>query len=149
MHPYKKRAGHNGAGAAELAAARLHVLLAAHPALRTHTGELGPPAVARAEEVAVAAALRHAFGQVDEATLAVARRDGVRDGATALVVLRLGRVLYAAHAGDSRAVLVRDRCVFRSSSASHRALCVVGFWGDCRGVTISARVLLPLITNTF
>jgi hypothetical protein len=68
------------------------VLLAAHPALRMHTGELGPPAVARAEEVAIASALRSAFGQVDEATLAVARREGVRDGATALVVLRLGQV---------------------------------------------------------
>jgi hypothetical protein len=87
-----RRPGHNGAGAAELAAARLHVLLAAHPALRMHTGELGPPAVARAEEVAIASALRSAFGQVDEATLAVARREGVRDGATALVVLRLGQV---------------------------------------------------------
>lgn len=40
--------------------------------------------------------------------LAVARRDGTRDGATALVVLRLGGVLYSAHAGDSRAVLCRD-----------------------------------------
>jgi hypothetical protein len=57
-----------------------------------HTGELGPPAVARAEEVAIAGALRSAFGQVDEATLAVSRREGVRDGATALVVLRLGQV---------------------------------------------------------
>lgn len=85
-------AGHNGAGAAELAASRLHVLLAAHPALRMHTGELGPPAVAKSEEVAIGAALRSAFGQVDEATLAVARREGVRDGATALVVLRLGQV---------------------------------------------------------
>ncbi|KAI8463922.1 MAG: phosphatase 2C-like domain-containing protein [Monoraphidium minutum] len=105
--------GHNGAGAAELAAARLHVLLAANPALRTHTGELGPPAVARAEEVAIAAALRSAFGTVDEATLAVSRREGVRDGATALVVLRLGQVLYAAHAGDSRAVLCRDGAALR------------------------------------
>ncbi|GBG00547.1 serine threonine phosphatase [Raphidocelis subcapitata] len=105
--------GHNGAGCAELAAARLHVLLAAHPALRIHTGEPGPPAVTRAEEAAIGGALRSAFGAVDEATLAVARREGVRDGATALVVLRLGQVLYAAHAGDSRAVLCRDGSALR------------------------------------
>lgn len=46
--------------------------------------------------------------QIDDLVLAVARRDGTRDGATALVVLRLGGVLYSAHAGDSRAVLCRD-----------------------------------------
>lgn len=45
--------------------------------------------------------------------MAVARRDGVRDGATALVVLRLGAALYAAHAGDSRAVLCRDGLAYR------------------------------------
>ncbi len=37
--------------------------------------------------------------QVDEVVLSTARRDGTRDGATALVVLQLGGTLYAAHAG--------------------------------------------------
>jgi hypothetical protein len=46
--------------------------------------------------------------QVDDLVLAVSRRAGTRDGATALVVLRLGGALYSAHAGDSRAVLCRD-----------------------------------------
>lgn len=68
------------------------MLLAANPSLRTHTGELAPPAVVRQEEAAIAAALRSAFAVVDEATLAVSRREGVRDGATALVALRLGQV---------------------------------------------------------
>jgi hypothetical protein len=68
------------------------VLVAANPSLRMHTGEAGPPAVARSEEVAIGGALKAAFSQVDEATLAVARREGVRDGATALVVMRLGQV---------------------------------------------------------
>lgn len=36
-----------------------------------------------------------------------------RDGATALVVLRIGRVLYAAHAGDSRAVMSRAGQAYR------------------------------------
>lgn len=51
--------------------------------------------------------------QVDDLVLGVARRDGTRDGATALVVLRLGHALYAAHAGDSRAVLCRDAAAYR------------------------------------
>lgn len=51
--------------------------------------------------------------QVDDQVLAVARRDGTRDGATALVVLRLGGALYAAHAGDSRAVLCREGLAHR------------------------------------
>jgi len=100
--------GHNGAGAAETAARQLHLLLAGHPALRIYKGEPGPPAVIKQEEVAVSKALKAAFRQVDDQVLAVARRDGTRDGATALVVLRLGGALYSAHAGDSRAVLCRD-----------------------------------------
>lgn len=55
----------------------------------------------------------HVAVQVDDLVLAVARRDGTRDGATALVVLRLGGALYAAHAGDSRAVLCRDGQSYR------------------------------------
>jgi hypothetical protein len=51
--------------------------------------------------------------QVDDIVLGVARRDGTRDGATAVVVLRLGGMLYAAHAGDSRAVLCRDGAAHR------------------------------------
>eukprot|EP00879_Flechtneria_rotunda_P000997 GHRR01001131.1.p1 GENE.GHRR01001131.1~~GHRR01001131.1.p1 ORF type:complete len:866 (+),score=406.00 GHRR01001131.1:371-2968(+) len=105
--------GHNGAGAAETAARKLHLLLASHPALRLYRGEIGPPAVVRQEEAAVGAALRSAFRQVDDQVLAVARREGTRDGATALVVLRLGGALYAAHAGDSRAVLCRGGTAYR------------------------------------
>jgi hypothetical protein len=32
--------------------------------------------------------------------LSTARHEGTRDGATALVLLRLGNALYAAHAGE-------------------------------------------------
>jgi hypothetical protein len=58
----------------------------------------------------VAAALRRAFSRVDDLVLATARRSRglTRDGATALACLRVGGELYAAHAGDSRAVLCRD-----------------------------------------
>lgn len=87
-----------------------------------HTGAAGPPAVARAEEVAIAGALRSAFSVVDEATLAVARREGIRDGATALVVLRIGQV--QRHLGALRA------CGFQ------------GWWGSAwrvRGCRLAAR----------
>lgn len=99
--------GHNGTRAADTAASRLHMLLAADPALRTSTGELGPPAVMESEEGAISQALRRSFRHVDDEILAGARQEGARDGATALLVLRLSDTLYAAHAGDSRAVLSR------------------------------------------
>lgn len=38
--------------------------------------------------------------------LSTARHEGTRDGATALVLLRLGNALYAAHAGEQYRVLV-------------------------------------------
>ncbi|KAF6255923.1 hypothetical protein COO60DRAFT_1702602, partial [Scenedesmus sp. NREL 46B-D3] len=90
--------GHNGAGAAETAARKLHLLLASHPALRLYRGETGPPAVVKQEEAAVGSALKQAFRQVDDMVLSTARHEGTRDGATALVLLRLGNVLYSAHA---------------------------------------------------
>ncbi|GLI70999.1 hypothetical protein VaNZ11_016115 [Volvox africanus] len=99
--------GHNGTRAADTAAARLHMLLAADAALRTHTGELAPPAAMAAEEAAIGAALRRCFRRLDDEILAEARADGARDGATALLVMRLSDTLYSAHAGDSRAVLSR------------------------------------------
>jgi hypothetical protein len=61
--------------------------------------------------------------------LAVARRDGTRDGATALVVLRLGGVLYAAHAGDSRAVLCREGQAHRLTEDHKPHLPQVCVWG--------------------
>ncbi|KAK9822523.1 hypothetical protein WJX74_000939 [Apatococcus lobatus] len=96
--------GHNGQRAAESASHRLHLLLARDPALRKSTGE-GALASAFQEEAAMAAALKKAFQDMDEEILAESRRDGLRDGSTAVMVLRLGSALYAAHVGDSRAVL--------------------------------------------
>jgi hypothetical protein len=50
------------------AARKLHLLLAAHPALRLYRGETGPPAVVRQEEVAVGMALKGAFRQVSSSS---------------------------------------------------------------------------------
>lgn len=99
--------GHNGASAAEHAADRLHHVLAAEPAIRTCTGE-GPPATAQQEEERVAAALIHSFESVDREIMTRCRLEGTKGGATGLVLLRTGSHLYAAHCGDTRAVMSRN-----------------------------------------
>ncbi|KAI3439041.1 hypothetical protein D9Q98_001451 [Chlorella vulgaris] len=99
--------GHNGASAAEHAADRLHHVLAAETALRTCTGE-GPPASVLQEEERVGAALVHAFEAVDREIMTRCRVEGTKGGATGLVLLRLGNQLYAAHCGDTRAVMSRN-----------------------------------------
>ena len=99
--------GHNGTLAADHAADRLHLILAAEPALRTCTGN-GPPAVAHRESERMSAALVHAFEATDKEILSRCKVENGRGGATGVVVLRLGRTLYAAHCGDSRAVLCRS-----------------------------------------
>ncbi|KAK9851327.1 hypothetical protein WJX84_001751 [Apatococcus fuscideae] len=96
--------GHNGQRAAEAASHRLHLLLAKDPALRRCNGE-GSQASAFQEEATMAAALKKAFRDMDDEILEESRRDGLRDGSTAVMILRLGGALYAAHVGDSRAVL--------------------------------------------
>ena len=123
---------------------RLHTVLAQEPALRTCTGVAAglwarqDVSSQEAQEAAdMGHAVKHAFSVVDEEILERARAEQGRDGATALVVLRIGEfgqqscssrpgeawlagsvlksghcscageVLWAAHAGDSRAVLCR------------------------------------------
>ena len=97
---------HNGTLAADHAADRVHRILAAEPALRTCTGD-GPPAAAAAEEERMAPALVHAFEAADREILTRCRVENGRGGATGVAVVRVGEALYAAHCGDSRAVLCR------------------------------------------
>jgi serine/threonine protein phosphatase PrpC len=97
---------HNGTLAADHAADVLHTILAAEPALRTCTGE-GPPAALAREEQRMGAALTHAFEATDRQILQRCRAEGVKGGATGVAVLRCGDQLYAAHCGDSRAVMCR------------------------------------------
>jgi hypothetical protein len=63
-----------------LAARKLHLLLASHPALRLYRGETGPPAVVKQEEAAVGSALKQVFRQVCEATLECAEHGHVKKG---------------------------------------------------------------------
>ncbi|GAB4815687.1 hypothetical protein N2152v2_002733 [Parachlorella kessleri] len=104
--------GHNGALAAEHAADRLHTLLASETALRTCTGD-GPPSTQRQEAERMCAALRHAFEATDREILVRCRLEGNKSGATGVAVVRVGELLYAAHAGDSRAVLCRAGTALR------------------------------------
>ncbi|KAL4519818.1 hypothetical protein Ndes2526B_g01618 [Nannochloris sp. 'desiccata'] len=99
--------GHNGTLAADHAADRLHFILAAEPAFRTCTGD-GPPAVMHREGERITGALVHAFEATDKEILTRCRTENGRGGATGVVILRIGEMLYAAHCGDSRAVLCRS-----------------------------------------
>eukprot|EP00884_Botryococcus_braunii_P014428 jgi/Botrbrau1/22987/Bobra.0030s0052.2 len=104
--------GHNGIKAADHANARLHMALAQEAAVRSCTGD-GVGGADFVEEGAMGTALRRVFHVVDQEILDRARAEGGRDGATALVVLRVGSALFTAHAGDSRAVLCRNRIAIR------------------------------------
>ncbi|GAX77731.1 hypothetical protein CEUSTIGMA_g5174.t1 [Chlamydomonas eustigma] len=107
--------GHNGSRAADIAAARLHMVFASDPSLRPHLGTTTRPLTASsdAEEAAVSGSLRRAFLQIDDDILKQSRVDGSRDGSTALVVAKLGDAVYTAHTGDSRAVLCRNGVAHR------------------------------------
>ena len=98
---------HNGTLAADHAADRLHLILAAEPALRTCTGA-GPPGSTHRESERMSAALIHAFEATDKEILNRCRMENGRGGATGVVLPRLGDTLYAAHCGDSRAVMCRS-----------------------------------------
>ncbi|KAK9794905.1 hypothetical protein WJX73_003566 [Symbiochloris irregularis] len=98
--------GHNGALAAEHACRRLHKLLAADAALERCTGE---PGASPAESMAAVGALERAFLAMDSEILQACKttQPPQQDGSTCLVLLRIGESLWAAHAGDSRAVMSR------------------------------------------
>eukprot|EP00884_Botryococcus_braunii_P001889 jgi/Botrbrau1/11700/Bobra.0195s0031.1 len=101
--------GHMSYKAAELAANRLHHILARERGVRE------PPDRGANQLYAdpVGHALKVAFKQTDMEILSRAEADGSngqrsQGGSTALVVLRIGHKLYTAHAGDSGAVLARQ-----------------------------------------
>ncbi|PSC67886.1 phosphatase 2C 24 [Micractinium conductrix] len=98
MAVYDGHASHKGS---EHASRRLHDYIAAQPAVQACTGE-------SCDEQKVEAALTAAFEGADEEIVGKAIERGDRYGTTAVCALRIGSALYAAHAGDSRAVLCRD-----------------------------------------
>lgn len=102
--------GHSGPDAAVAAAERLHLHLAAQPALWEEAWDAGGGDAASASPPlsGVTAALVAAFRATDADILAAARARGGRQGAAALVAMLAGDVLWTAHAGDARAVLARD-----------------------------------------
>ena len=55
----------------------------------------------------MAAALKKAFAEMDEEILAESRRDGLRDGSTGVVVLRLGMFGSTCHTCCILSTLVR------------------------------------------
>lgn len=105
--------------------------LAQEAAVRSCTGE-GGPGTDFTEEGAMGGALRRVFHTVDKEILDRARAEGGRDGTTALVVLRVGSALFTAHAGDSRAVLCRNRVAVRLTEDHKPNLPLVRINLSCR-----------------
>lgn len=97
--------GHNGTLAADIAATRLHDILARQPAFQNQNDCTAEPEV-RVENIS--ASLVNAFEIVDHEVLERCRTEKARGGATGVVLVRVGEMLYAAHCGDSRAVLCRN-----------------------------------------
>eukprot|EP00899_Mesostigma_viride_P015641 jgi/Mesvir1/24078/Mv10800-RA.1 len=95
--------GHNGPKAADYAASRLHILLAADMDLPPG-GATTKPAITK-EEQGVITALKNAFKKVDVEIIHMTRSQGTRDGSTAIVAFLLGSTLYVANAGDCRCVM--------------------------------------------
>lgn len=100
--------GHNGTIAADHAAKFLHTYIAANPMFQECQGRGDAGSLEEEEEEQMATALTDAFETLDDEIMRQCKESGQRGGATAVVVLRVGDWLYAAHAGDSRAVLCRN-----------------------------------------
>eukprot|EP01114_Cavostelium_apophysatum_P007309 TRINITY_DN1938_c0_g2_i1.p1 TRINITY_DN1938_c0_g2~~TRINITY_DN1938_c0_g2_i1.p1 ORF type:complete len:1165 (+),score=384.97 TRINITY_DN1938_c0_g2_i1:206-3700(+) len=58
-------------------------------------------------------AMRDGFRKTDDAFLDICRSEGLLDGSTCLVVMMIDNKLITGHAGDSRAVLCRDKKAYR------------------------------------
>lgn len=95
--------GHNGFKAAEYASSRIQQLMSYHPCLMH----------ADPHPVDVKHALRASFLQTDREILDRMKKEGCRDGTTAVVAMRLGGYLYLGNVGDSRAVLCRKGVAYR------------------------------------
>ncbi len=94
--------GHAGHHGSELAAQRLHQILAEQPELQHQEGRMRRP-----DPNAIESALKSAFEQADIEILDESKVKGKHFGTTAVCALLWGRELTVAHAGDSRAVLCR------------------------------------------
>lgn len=102
--------GHAGSRASELAAARLHDIIADQPEI------LAAPGVGAPDDLAVRDGLVRAFLTLDAemARQGPAAGPGIGGwgGTTAVCALRIGGFVYVAHAGDSCALLCRaGRCL--------------------------------------
>lgn len=95
--------GHNGFKAAEYASNRIQQLMSYHPCLMH----------ADPHPADVKHALRTSFLQTDKEILDKMKREGCRDGTTAVIAMRLGSDLYLGNVGDSRAVLCRKGIAYR------------------------------------
>jgi serine/threonine protein phosphatase PrpC len=110
--------GHNGEWAAEFASEKMHTFLKDDVLTRCST----PPC--QEEEAKynseMEQALKAMYMMCDEEILDTTQSRGRRDGSTSLCVVQVGRALFTAHAGDSRAVVgyADGRC--RAMTEDHK-----------------------------
>ena len=99
--------GHISAEGAELASQRLHELIADQPEVQ-NCGGMEP-----VDDEDIQRAMCRAFLEMDQEMMDEADGQGKRYGTTAVCALRIGRLVYVAHAGDSAALLCRKGSLVR------------------------------------
>ncbi|KAL6774229.1 hypothetical protein ACKKBG_A24240 [Auxenochlorella protothecoides x Auxenochlorella symbiontica] len=99
--------GHCSARGSEHAADRLHELLAEQPEIQTCQG------MREVDDTAIQRAFARAFHEMDLEMVDVASAAGQQYGTTAVCALRIGRLMYIAHTGDSCALLCRGGTLVR------------------------------------
>ena len=95
--------GHNGDWAAQFASERMHTFLAPEMLMQDSSPSCQDELTRFNSDMETS--LKKMYMDCDDEILNTTAAEGRRDGSTAVCVLQVGRVLFTAHAGDSRAVV--------------------------------------------
>eukprot|EP01026_Neomeris_dumetosa_P047277 TRINITY_DN4055_c0_g1_i2.p1 TRINITY_DN4055_c0_g1~~TRINITY_DN4055_c0_g1_i2.p1 ORF type:complete len:397 (-),score=48.23 TRINITY_DN4055_c0_g1_i2:820-2010(-) len=95
--------GHNGAHAADICVQAIFEVLVSHPFFRTYDG--CGEFISRCQVEYISCILKEAFSCVDEKVLDLSVKNEWQSGSTGLVAFFLGKQMFIASCGDSRAVL--------------------------------------------
>uniref|UniRef100_A0A6T5SZ91 PPM-type phosphatase domain-containing protein n=1 Tax=Ostreococcus mediterraneus TaxID=1486918 RepID=A0A6T5SZ91_9CHLO len=110
--------GHNGDWAAQYCSESMHKYLNREIFTEDSAPEC-PDAKSKYDEN-MTAALKRMYLECDDHILDATFSEGRRDGCTAVNILQVGKVLFAAHAGDSRAVIVYADGRARAMTEDHK-----------------------------
>jgi serine/threonine protein phosphatase PrpC len=110
--------GHNGDWAAQYASESMHTYLSREIFTEDSAPEC-PDAKSKYDEN-MTAALKRMYLECDDHILDTTSSQGRRDGCTAVNILQVGKALFAAHAGDSRAVIAYADGRARAMTEDHK-----------------------------